>query len=191
LSKGTHEQLLVPVQQALGAIRQKGLLTAYEKAGKDKEEWTNKLTKATKDLTNYKGKDENSPEHKRVKEATEAIAHKDEVIESIMAQVFQLYSNLLTEEARRRRSKILKEQIDVSPWNDLYGVKHTKKGKRSWSAFMDCVTFHLLSVFGSDTGETQRFYISNWLKTPNRVPIRQFMQKLHHLRKERSQLEFL
>ena len=51
----------VHIQQALDAIRQKGLLTAYEKAGKDKEEWTKKLTKATEDLENYKGKDENPP----------------------------------------------------------------------------------------------------------------------------------
>jgi hypothetical protein len=44
-SKGSSEPFLVQVQQAINAIRQKGLLTAYEKAGKDKEEWTKKLTK--------------------------------------------------------------------------------------------------------------------------------------------------
>ena len=46
-SKGTPVLLLVHVQQALDLIRQKGLLTAYEKVGKDKEEWTKMLTKAT------------------------------------------------------------------------------------------------------------------------------------------------
>ena len=55
-SKGTPEQFVVHVQQALDAIGQKGLLTAYEKAGKDKEEWTKKLTKATENLANYKGR---------------------------------------------------------------------------------------------------------------------------------------
>ena len=34
-SKGTPEQFLVHVQQALNAIRQKGLQAAYEKAGKE------------------------------------------------------------------------------------------------------------------------------------------------------------
>jgi hypothetical protein len=57
----------------------------------------------------YKGRDENSPEKKVVVNATEAIAHKDVTIESIIAQVFQLYSNLFMEEARRLGSKILKE----------------------------------------------------------------------------------
>ena len=39
-SKGTPEQFLVHVQQVLDAIRQKGLQIAFEKAIKDKEEWT-------------------------------------------------------------------------------------------------------------------------------------------------------
>ena len=46
---------------------------------------------------------------------------------------------------------------------------------------MDCITFHLLSVFRSDAAETQQFYISNGLKEPNRVPIRQFVQKIQKL----------
>ena len=46
---------------------------------------------------------------------------------------------------------------------------------------MDCVTFHLLTVFQSDAAETQHFYISNGLKKPNRVPIRQFVQRIQQL----------
>ena len=59
--KGTPEQSLVHVQQALNSNRQKGLQAAYEKAGKDKKEWTKKSTKATEALENLKGKDENPP----------------------------------------------------------------------------------------------------------------------------------
>jgi hypothetical protein len=46
---------------------------------------------------------------------------------------------------------------------------------------MDCVTFHLLLVYWSDVTETQQFYISNGLKKPNRVSIRQFVQRVQHL----------
>jgi len=98
------------------------------------------MTKATEALENYKGEDENSPKEKAVQKATEAGTNADAAIESIINQVFQLYSNLLTEEARRPWCKILKEQIDISPWIDLFGVEHVKKHKRSWSSFMDCVT---------------------------------------------------
>ncbi len=60
-SKGTSEQFLVHVQQALDAIRQKGLQTALEKAIKDKEECTKALVEANEALANYKGRDENPP----------------------------------------------------------------------------------------------------------------------------------
>ena len=59
--------------------------------------------------------------------ATEAIARKKQSIKSLISQVFQLYSNLYTEEARRPWCKILGEQIDVTPWSDLFGVKHAEK----------------------------------------------------------------
>jgi len=78
---------------------------------------------------NYKGRDENPPEKKVVDKPTEAIACKKESIESLIAQVFQLYSNLLTPWC-----KILGEQIDVTPWSDLFGVKHDKKRHRSWAS---------------------------------------------------------
>jgi hypothetical protein len=100
-SKGTPEQFLVHVQQALDAIRQKVLQSALEKAIQDKEDWTKKLTKATEAFGNYKGRDENPSKKKAVEKATEAVADEKEAIESLIAQVCQLYSNLLTDEARR------------------------------------------------------------------------------------------
>ncbi len=95
--------------------------------------------------------------------------------------MFQLDSNLLLEEARRPWSKILGEQVDVTPWTNLFGVEHNEKQNRSWQSFMDCVNFHLLSVFRRDTAETQQFYISNGLKKPNRVPIRQSVKRIQQL----------
>jgi len=46
---------------------------------------------------------------------------------------------------------------------------------------MDRISFHLLLVFQSDAAETQRFYISNGFKKPNRVSIRQFVQRVQQL----------
>jgi hypothetical protein len=77
------------------------------------------------------GRLENPPEKTAVVKATGAISQEKESIESLIAQVFQLYSNILTEEARRPWCKILGEQIDVTPWSDLLGVKHAAKRHRS------------------------------------------------------------
>ncbi len=37
-------------------------------------------------------------------------------------------------------------------------------------------------VFWSDVAKTQHFYISNGLKKPNQVPIRQFVQRIQQLK---------
>ena len=100
-------------------------------------------------------KDANPPKEKAVEKATEAIDHVSEAIGFIANQVFQLYSNLLLEEARRPWNKILKEQIDCTPWVDLFGIEHAEKPQKSWSSFMDCITFHLKIVFQSDAAKTQ------------------------------------
>ena len=138
------------------------------------------MVEAVEVFGNYKGRGDNPPKKKAV-DATEAVAHKKETMESLITQVLQLYSNLLTEEARRPWCKILGEQIDVTLWNDLFGVEHTEKHHGSWKSFMDCMTIHLLMVFWSNAARTLKFYISNGLKTPNRVSIRQFGQRIHQL----------
>ena len=58
-SIGTPEQILLHVQQALDAIRQKGLQTTLKKVIKDKEECSQKLVKAIENLANYNGWDKN------------------------------------------------------------------------------------------------------------------------------------
>ena len=145
---------------------------------KDKEEYIKKLTKATEALEKYMGEDVNPPKEKAVQNATEARTFADEAVEYIANQVFQLYSNLLMEDARRPWCKIPGEQIEVSPWIDLFVAKHNKKHQRSWSSFMDCMTFHLQTVFQCDVVETQQFHISSRLKKPKRVPIRQFVKRI-------------
>ena len=41
--------------------------------------------------------------------------------------------------------------------------------------------FHLLQVFKADAGETLKYYITNTLRKPNRVPIRQFLVRVEQL----------
>ncbi len=87
------------------------------------------MTEAKTSLENYKGKDENLPPKKAVQKASEAVACKEKTIKSLITQVFQLYSNLIMEEARRPWTKILGEQLDVTHWTNLLEVKHTEEKK--------------------------------------------------------------
>eukprot|EP00804_Cyclotella_cryptica_P018265 CCRYP_005976-RA/>CCRYP_005976-RA protein AED:0.46 eAED:0.82 QI:0/0/0/1/0.5/0.33/3/0/385 len=59
--------------------------------------------------------------------------------------------------------KIIKAQVTKAPWEDIKGVPH------------------LLQVFRHDAGEALKYYITNTLKKPNRVSIRQFFVRVEQL----------
>jgi hypothetical protein len=43
------------------------------------------------------------------------------------------------------------------------------------------VTFHLLSVFSNNAAEQQKYYISHYIKKPQRIPIRNFADRIKKL----------
>ena len=50
-----------------------------------------------------------------------------------------------------------------------------------WDSFMECVMFHLQQVFRHDAGKILKYYITNTLRKPNRIPIRQFLVQFKQL----------
>ena len=78
--------------------------------------------------------------------------------------MFQLYANLLSVDVRNAWNKIVQEQTEADPYQDLQGL--TRKGPRGMSrkSFEDCVMFHLLTVFPNNAAEQERYYITNVLK---------------------------
>jgi hypothetical protein len=71
--------------------------------------------------------------------------------------------------------EILQAQMTKSPWEDIYGVTHDETPTKTWDSFMECVTFHLKQVFRHDAGKALKYYITNTLRKPNRIPIGQFL----------------
>eukprot|EP00804_Cyclotella_cryptica_P001371 CCRYP_014131-RA/>CCRYP_014131-RA protein AED:0.40 eAED:0.42 QI:0/-1/0/1/-1/1/1/0/379 len=122
---------------------------------------------------------------------TEAKAAYDKVLKALEdaklaiatagAKPFELYGNLLSNEARQPWEKIIKAQVTKAPWEDIKEVPHTETPTKTWNLFHECVTFHLLQVFRHDAGEALKYYITNTLKKPNRVSIRQFFVRVEQL----------
>ena len=170
------------VQQAIAAIKANGLQENYEKLVRAKKECTEKLKGAVINCDLAEGEvRDNSALAKAVKTATEAQVKAKSVVEHITNQIFQLYSNFLLEEARQSWNKILAEQIHSSLWKDLRGIIHNSPRSKPSESFMECITFHMLTVFCNNAAKAQRYYISNCLKKPNRLPIRQFVQHIQQL----------
>ena len=155
------------VQQAISAIRHKGLEDAYNRLLRTKKERETKLQDANheEDLASE------GPQKARLVQAakTAAIAYEEAKagMGSVMEYVFQPYSMLIAEKARQPWTKIMQEQVEAIPWTDLQGVEHAEQCTKSWDYFLECVRHHLLIIFHNDAAKTKRYYISNCLKKPN------------------------
>ena len=114
-------------------------------------------------------------------EAQKKVEEAAQVVAAAGAKPFELYANLLADEARQPWEKILKAQVTQAPWEDIYGTPQTETPTKSWSSFRECVKFHLQTVFRFDAGEALKYYITNTLKKPNRVSIRQFFVRVEQL----------
>ena len=89
------------VQQAIAAIKAKGLQEACERLIWAKKECNEKLKEEVlnRDLTEIEGRDD-SVLSKVIDKAKEAQTKAKGAVKHVANQVFQLYSNFLSEEAR-------------------------------------------------------------------------------------------
>ena len=115
------------------------------------------------------------------KKATSAKTCPGDAVESAIQAIFMQYSTQLSETAHHPWITIIGEQIDCKPWADVYGKEHPTKHAASWTSFLECIQLNLQTVFRTDAAEQEGFYISNGLKKPNRVPIRDFVQRIQRL----------
>jgi hypothetical protein len=88
------------IQQAIAAIKAKGLQENYEKLVQAKKECMEKLKEflLSCDIVEGEVRDD-SPIDKAVQTATKAQAQAKSVVEHIASRIFQLYSYFLLEEA--------------------------------------------------------------------------------------------
>eukprot|EP00804_Cyclotella_cryptica_P016279 CCRYP_005743-RA/>CCRYP_005743-RA protein AED:0.85 eAED:1.00 QI:0/0/0/0.66/1/1/3/0/377 len=165
--EGSPEQFLNHVQTSMEIISQRGLDTDYGEACKADAKAEAKLTAATAAKAKFKGTDENSPVLQSWNKATAAKIHT--ILHSIVGDCPSPWTT------------IAGEQINCEPWTDVYGTEHPTKRPASWTSFQECVQLHLQTAFRTDAAEQERFYISNGLKKPNRVPTRDFVQRIQRL----------
>ncbi len=91
-------------------------------------------------------------------------------------------------DAKYSLNKIVWEQMETDPFNDLHGV--SRKGPRGLSreSFDNCIMFHLLTVFPNNAAEQEKYYLFNVLKKPQRVGICQLIQRAEQLNAYVAQL---
>ena len=204
-SSGTPKQFVLHVHSAIHAITQMGLDNNFAEAEKAletakldadiaKSEYASLCSSEKKkkgkqgDATASSGTNPEpvvSPELTAAKNAYEkavkAVEAAKLAVTTAGAKPFELYGNLLSDEARQPWDKIIQSRVTRTPWEDIKGVTHTETPTKTWDSFQECVTFHLQKVFCNDAGEALKYYITNTLKKPNRVSIRQFFVRVEQL----------
>jgi hypothetical protein len=91
------------------------------------------------------------------------------------SKMFTFYSNLLSPESKYSWNKIVGEQTESDPYVNLQGDSLEGPREMSCKLFNDCIMFHLLTVFPIKAAEQEKYYISNVIKKPRHINIRQFV----------------
>ena len=81
------------------------------------------------------------------KEAAKKVGEAKLAITTAGAKPFKSYGNLLSDKARQPWEKVIKAQVTKAPWEDVFGNTHTKTPTKTWDSFLDCIIFHLQTVF--------------------------------------------
>jgi hypothetical protein len=97
------------------------------------------------------------------------------------SKMFTFYLNLLYPESKYMWNKIVGEQTESDPFVKLQGDSLEGLRGMSCESFNNCIMFHLLTAFAINAAEQEKYYISNVLKKPKRINIRQFVRRVEQL----------
>jgi hypothetical protein len=97
------------------------------------------------------------------------------------SRMFMFYSNLLSPESKYLWNKIISKQTESDPYDNLQG--DALEGPRGVSRGLlnNCIMFHLLTVFPLNAAEQEKYYISNVLRKPQCINVRQFVWRVEQL----------
>jgi hypothetical protein len=102
-------------------------------------------------------------------------------ITAAVSKMFTFYSNLLSPESKYAWNKIARKQMESDPYVNLQGDSLEGPKGMSFELFNNCVMFHLLTAFPINAAEQKKYYISNVLKKPHCINVRQFVWRVEQL----------
>jgi hypothetical protein len=96
-------------------------------------------------------------------------------------KMFVFYSNLLSQESKYTWNKIVSKQTESDPYVNLQGDSLEGPRGMSCNLLNDCMMFHLLTAFPINAAEQEKYYITNVLKKPQCINVRQFVRRVEQL----------
>jgi hypothetical protein len=97
------------------------------------------------------------------------------------SKMFTFYLNLLSPESKYLWNKTVSKQTESDPFVKLQGDSLEGPRGMSHELFNNCIMFYLLTAFPINAAEQEKYYISNILKKPQRINVRQFVRCVEQL----------
>eukprot|EP00804_Cyclotella_cryptica_P017627 CCRYP_006777-RA/>CCRYP_006777-RA protein AED:0.40 eAED:0.74 QI:0/0/0/1/1/1/3/0/210 len=138
-ASGTPEQFLLHVRSAIHACKQMGLDTDFAAAEKAVETAKIEAELAKQEYVTVQNAEKKKKGNKQdapaaYDKALKALEDAKLAIATAGAKPFELYGNLLSDEARQPWEKIIKAQVTKAPWEDIKGVPHTETPTKTWDS---------------------------------------------------------
>ena len=164
--------------------KHKGFYKSYKRAKTNVADSTTRLAAAQKKINDCSTDPTSSTDRKEALKKILELATAANTVKAIPKKgknFFSLYKTLLGDNAQVNWSRIVDAQIGAAPWTDLQGNMQDIAHEHYVQSFKQCVTFHLLSVFSNNAEERQKYYISHNIKKPQKIPIRNFADRIEEL----------
>jgi hypothetical protein len=97
------------------------------------------------------------------------------------SKMFTFYSNLLSPKSKYAWNKIVSKQTKSDPFVNLQGDSLEGPRGMSCKLFNNCIMFHLLTPFPINAAQQEKYYISNVIKKPQCINVRQFIRCVKQL----------
>ena len=92
--------------------------------------------------------------------------------------MYELLCNLLASKPQTQWDRIVCKMHEHDLWAGVNGKKHNGKCPQGYSASLDCLELHKLTVFSADAAEKQRYYIQQAVCKPQRATVRQHILRM-------------
>jgi hypothetical protein len=177
LTCGTNEDYLVHVIAVLRIIEKKGLAEeikavwlALPGGRKKMAPFLQVLPNESKEATKF---------HETSLEQLKGILKaKKRTIVAATSQAYKMLHLFVVGDQQTQWDKIMQEMHTKDPWVSVDGVSHKGICVCSWSVFLDCIKLHKLTIFPVDAAEKQRYYMTQTVKKPQQVTVRQYMARM-------------
>jgi hypothetical protein len=175
---GNNEEYIEHVILVLRLLDQKGIKSNILKAFKVVQEIAKKLEPLATPLPSNALKLVKEERKLQMSIATEEMQTARDGAIAEITKGYELVRNYFVGKARTQWDKITLEMHSKDPWFGLDGEPHSGLHRRTWASFMDCMELHKLTIFAVDAAETQRYYMQQSVKKPQRVPVCQYMARM-------------